>query len=325
MAAGLKSHPPPFHPGPGPLRGPPRRRRRRAAAHLRHELADKGSLRVILLAKRDGAVHSVVLVEEGGGRQPLPVGGVQEVVLGRGAAGRGGSRAWGSRAWGQQGARRRGARGPGITGTPCSDLTGEIRQAAPLSIGSGAQEVCPVEHPNTPYHTLPHPAVPRCAPALARPRPPPPLPRPEAAPQTPPGLPPMRGKGRRASGSTPRYGARGGASSPTGAAAGRGGGARGRGRTGSRRATPRRAPGRAREGAGPAGRRSREQEPTSRLGGVRPPHSGLPPQPSDKGWCRGQGSSRASAPGLPRRPLPPPRHPPPATAPTCDMMASIQG
>lgn len=48
---------------------------------LCHAPPDELALWVVLLAKSDGRVHAVVLVEEGRRAQPHPVGGVEEVVL----------------------------------------------------------------------------------------------------------------------------------------------------------------------------------------------------------------------------------------------------
>lgn len=52
-----------------------------AYLELRHKLPDEISVWVVLLAKSDGAVHPVVLVEESTGRQPHPVGIVQAPVI----------------------------------------------------------------------------------------------------------------------------------------------------------------------------------------------------------------------------------------------------
>ena len=56
---------------------------------LRHKAPDEAPLRVILLAKGDRAVHTIVLVEESTGRQPHPVGGTfrkWSCVTGEGSA-----------------------------------------------------------------------------------------------------------------------------------------------------------------------------------------------------------------------------------------------
>lgn len=66
-------------------------------------VADELSLRVVLLAEGDGAVDAEVLVEEGGGGEPVPVGhvdgpvGVNEEVM-RGGA-RTTHRDWSSVVW----------------------------------------------------------------------------------------------------------------------------------------------------------------------------------------------------------------------------------